>query len=66
MFGSSSSSIYDFYNKSRSALKPTTLHDGNIPRQTYNSVVQSRVSLTCYESYSHKHFKHDNKENRYK
>ncbi|AQQ80403.1 ORF136 [Betabaculovirus altermyunipunctae] len=63
---SSSSHVVDFYNSSRSPMKPTTLHNGNIPQHQYERVTQSRVSLACYESMGGRHFRHDNKENRHK
>ncbi|AAR28812.1 ORF48 [Leucania separata nucleopolyhedrovirus] len=57
--------VVDFYNGSRQAGKPTTLHNGNIPQHQYERVTQGRVSLMCYESMGRQP-RHDNKENKYK
>ncbi|ACH69513.1 hypothetical protein PsunGV_gp163 [Pseudalatia unipuncta granulovirus] len=45
------STVSNFYNSSRAACKPTTLHNGNMSQEQYNYVMNNRnSSLVCYES----------------
>lgn len=51
-------SIHNFYNNHRTPLKPTTLHDGNLPKSSYKDVMYIR-NLMCKENL------YDNKRDRF-
>ena len=40
--------VHNFYTNHRNPLKPTTLHDGNLPQDTYDDVMYVR-RMTCKE-----------------
>ncbi|AHH82701.1 ORF-112 [Buzura suppressaria nucleopolyhedrovirus] len=45
--------LCNFYNNQRKPCKPTTLHDKNLPRATYEDIVNTR-RLFCTEIQSNR------------